>query len=79
MNYLLSLIFTLLILSSCSSDDTKVDSVQSMTHYNLALELAQYHLYENSLEEFDLAIKFDPSNINAYRKKGIVQFGLKKY
>ena len=79
MNYFFSLIFTLLILSSCSSDDTKIDSVQSKTHYDLALELAQYGLYENSLEEFDLAIKFDPSNIDAYRKKGIVQFGLKKY
>ena len=63
MNYLLSLIFTLLILSSCGSDETKNDSVQSMTHYNLALELAQYSLFENALAEFDLAIKFDPSNI----------------
>ena len=79
MKYFLSLAFTLLTLSSCISEDTKIDRSQSKTHYDLALELAQYSLYQNSLEEFDLAIKFDPGNINAYRKKGLVLFGLKQY
>ena len=75
----LSLVFTLLALSSCVSEDTKVDPAQSKIHYDLALELAQYSLYQNALEEFDLAIKFDSGNINAYRKKGLVEFGLKQY
>jgi len=79
MKYFLSLVFTLLALSSCVSEDTKVDPAQSKIHYDLALELAQYSLYQNALEEFDLAIKFDPGNINAYRKKGLVKFGLKQY
>mgnify|MGYP001367106843 CR=1 FL=1 len=30
-------------------------------------------------EEFDLAIQFDPGNSDAYRKKGLVKFGLKQY
>ncbi len=67
------------MLFSCSSEKKKVDPAQSTIHYNLALELAQYSLYENSLEEFDLAIKFDPGNIMAYRKKGVVLYGLKQY
>ena len=79
MKYFLPLIFALLTLSSCGSEKTKIDPAQSKTHYDLALELAQYSLYQNSLEEFDLAIKFDPGNINAYRKKGLVLFGLKQY
>ena len=79
MKYFLPLIFALLTLSSCGSEKTKADPVQSKIHYDLALELAQYSLYQNSLEEFDLAIKFDSENINAYRKKGLVLFGLKQY
>ena len=75
----LYLIFTLLIFSSCGSENTKGDPFKSKTHYDLAIELAQYSLYENALEEFDLAIKFDPGNIMAYRKKGVVLFGLKQY
>ena len=79
MKYFLPLLFTLMTLASCTSENTTIDPTQSKVHYDLALELAQYSLYQNSLEEFDLAIKFDPSNINAYRKKGLVQFGLKQY
>jgi len=79
MKYFVSLFFTLLILSACTSQETKVDSAQSKVHYDLALELAQYSLYQNSLEEFELAIKFDPGNVKAYRKKGLVHFGLKQY
>ena len=79
MKFFLSLVFTLFALSSCVSEDTQVDPAQSKIHYDLALELAQYSLYQNALEEFDLAIKFDPGNINAYRKKGLVEFGLKQY
>ena len=79
MKFFLSLVFTLLALFSCVSEETKVDPAQSKIHYDLALELAQYSLYQNALEEFDLAITFDPGNINAYRKKGLVEFGLKQY
>ncbi|MBT7881062.1 MAG: hypothetical protein HN624_01270, partial [Flavobacteriaceae bacterium] len=78
MKFYLYLVLTLLTLSSCGSENTKVDAYQSKTHYDLALELAKYSLYENALEEFDLAIKFDPGNIIAYRKKGVVLFGLKQ-
>ena len=59
----------ILILSACSSQETKVNSHQSKVHYNLALELAQNALYQNSLDEFAKAISLDPGNINAYRKK----------
>jgi len=76
MKYCLSLI---LILSACISQETKVNSHQSNVHYNLALELAQNALYQNSLDEFTIAISLDPGNINAYRKKGLVYFGLRKY
>ena len=52
---------------------------QSQVHYDLGIELAQYSLYQNSLEEFALALKFDPGNVKAYRKKGLIHFGLKQY
>ena len=78
-NHFFSLIFILLALSSCDSDKTEVNPAQSKTHYDLATELAQYSLYENALEEFKLAIKFDPNNVKAYRKKGLVHFGLRQY
>ena len=69
----------ILILSACISQETKVNSHQSNIHYNLALELAQNALYQNSLDEFAKAISLDPGNINAYRKKGLVYFGLRQY
>ena len=69
MKYFLPLIFALLTLSSCGSEKTKIDPAQSKTHYDLALELAQYSLYQNSLEEFDLAIKFDPEISTLIEKK----------
>jgi tetratricopeptide (TPR) repeat protein len=76
MKYYLLLI---LILSACVSQETKVNSHQSNVHYNLALELAQNALYQNSLDEFTKAISLDPNNMNAYRKKGLVHFGLRQY
>ena len=66
-------------LFACSSQDTKIDAKQSQSHYKLALELAQLNLFKNALEEFDLAIKFNPEDANIYRKKGILLFGMKKY
>jgi len=69
----------ILILSACISQETKVNSHQSNIHYNLALELAQNALYQNSLDEFAIAISLDPGNINAYRKKGLIYFGLRQY
>ena len=76
MKYCLLLI---LILSACISQETKVNSHQSNVHYNLAVELAQNALYQNSLDVFSIAISLDPGNINAYRKKGLVYFGLRQY
>jgi len=69
----------ILILSACISQETKVNSHQSSIHYNLALELAKNALYQNSLDEFEKAISLDPGNILAYRKKGLVYFGLRQY
>lgn len=77
------LLFLLVLLSSflfsCSSQDVKIDSNQSQSHYKVALELAQLKLFKNALEEFDLAIKFNPEDPKIYRKKGIILFGMKKY
>ena len=77
---LLSLVFFLSVfLVSCTSGEIKVDSAESESHYNLGLEFAKMSLYKNSIEEFDLAIKHDPNNLRAQRKKGLVNFGLKQY
>jgi len=72
-------LLVILILSACISKETKVNSHQSNVHYHLALELAQNALYQNSLDEFEKAISLDPGNIKAYRKKGLVYFGLRQY
>jgi len=72
-------LLVILILSACISKETKVNSHQSNIHYHLALELAQNALYQNSLDEFEKAISLDPANIKAYRKKGLVYFGLRQY
>jgi tetratricopeptide (TPR) repeat protein len=67
------------LLFACSSQDIKIDDKQSQSHYKLALEFAQLNLVKNALEEFDLAIKFNPENPKIYRKKGILLFGMKRY
>ena len=36
-------------------------------------------LFKNALEEFDLAIKFNPENSDIYRKKGLVLFGMNRH
>ena len=79
MKRFLSLLSTICILFACTSQETDVDSAQSQIHYDLGIELAKFSLYQNSLEEFALAMKLDPSNVKAYRKKGLVHFGLKHY
>ena len=66
-------------LFSCTSEDVKIDTKQSQSHYKLALELAQMNLFKNALEEFDLAIKFNPKDANIYRKKGVVLFRINKF
>ena len=70
---LLPLLFSSLLFA-CSSQDTKIDAKQSQSHYKLALEFAQLSLFKNALEEFDLAIKFNPENPKIYRKKGVLLF-----
>ena len=76
-------LFFSVILSSlffaCTSQDVKIDARQSQSHYKLGLEFAQLSLFKNALEEFDLAIKFNPEDARIYRKKGILLFGMKKY
>ncbi len=68
-----------LFLFACTSQDLKIDTKQSQSHYKLGLEFAQLSLFKNALEEFDLAIKFNPEDSKLYRKKGILLFGMKKY
>ncbi|MBT7935939.1 MAG: hypothetical protein HN722_07050, partial [Nitrospina sp.] len=67
------------LLFACTSQDVKIDAKQSQAHYKLGLEFAQLSLFKNALEEFDLAIKFNPEDAKVYRKKGILLFGMKKY
>ena len=67
------------LLFACSSQDTKIDVKQSQSHYKLALKFAQLSLFKNALEEFDLALKFNPQNPKIYRKKGVLLFGMKRY
>ena len=77
-----NLFFSVLLSSlffACTSQDVKIDVKQSKSHYNLAIELAQLNLFKNALEEFDLAIKFNPEDPKIYRKKGVILFGMKNY
>jgi hypothetical protein len=66
-----SLLLVLLssLLFACSSQDTKIDEKQSQSHYKLALEFAQLSLFKNALEEFDLALKFNPETRKFIAKK----------
>ena len=64
------LLISITIISACTSNDVKIDVKESESHYSLGLEFAQLNLYKNALEEFDLAIKFNPENSKIYRKKG---------
>ena len=75
----LSLILVLFLSFACSKEEAQVNTSESEAHYRLGIEFAQYSLFENSIDEFDLALKYDPSNIKAYNKKGLVLFGIKEY
>ena len=60
-----NLLFFALITSfftACNSKDVKIDLKKSESHYQLGLEFAQLSLFKNALEEFNLAIKFNPEN-----------------
>ena len=77
-------IFSLLtfLFSACSSEtsvDGEVDQGKSDEHYLLGLEFAQYSLYQNALDELDIAIKYNPGDWKAYNKKGLIYFGIKEY
>ena len=63
------LVFISIIFACTSNDVNKADLKESKSHFYLALEFAQLNLFENALEEFDLAIKFNPKNPELYRKK----------
>ena len=79
MKQIVLLVF-ILIVSACTSNDVnKVDVRESKVHFNLGIEFAQLNLFKNALEEFDLAIKFNPKNPEVYRKKGLVLFAMKRY
>jgi tetratricopeptide (TPR) repeat protein len=80
--FLSALLFLVLLVSACSSDvsvEGKVDLEKSNEHYLLGIEFAQYSLYQNSLDEFDLAIKYNPDDWKPYNKKGLIFFGTKSY
>ena len=79
MKHYLPFLASIAILFACASQEVEVDPAQSQVHYELGMELAKHALYQNALEEFALAIKFDPDNLKAYRKKGLIHFGLKQY
>ncbi len=71
-----------LLVSACSSGSSvegKVDPEKSNEHYLLGIEFAQYSLFQNSLDEFDLAIKYNPGDWKPYNKKGLIYFGTKNY
>jgi tetratricopeptide (TPR) repeat protein len=77
-----ALLFLALLVSSCSSGasvEGKVDPEKSNEHYLLGIEFAQYSLFQNSLDEFDLAIKYNPDDWKSYNKKGLIYFGIKNY
>ena len=77
---LISIFLTIfLFLVSCGTKETEKNLGESDAHYRLGIEFAQYSLYKNSIDEFDLALKYDPSNIKVYNKKGLVYFGIKQY
>jgi|TARA_B110000438_G_C15783236_1_gene637228 tetratricopeptide (TPR) repeat protein len=82
-NFLLYSVFLLSVLvSACKSggsEGSKIDPKKSNEHYLLAIEFAQYSLFQNSLDEFDLAIKYNPSDWKPYNKKGLIYFGTKNY
>jgi superkiller protein 3 len=73
-----SLIF-LLFLTACTQAKTSLDPVQAEEHYQRGIQFAQKSLLQNALKEFDLAIQFNPEHYNAYRKKGLILFGLRQY
>jgi tetratricopeptide (TPR) repeat protein len=73
-----SLIF-LLFLTACTQEESSLDPVQAEEHYQRGIQFAQKSLLQNAVEEFNLAIQLNPEHFNAYRKKGLVLFGLKKY
>ena len=77
-----NIIFLALITSlifACSSNDIDVNNKKSESHYQLGLEFAQLSLFKNAIDEFDLAIKFNPNNPNIYSKKGLVLFAMSLY
>ena len=76
------ILFLVLLVSSCSSGasvEGKLDPKKSNEHYLLGIEFAQYSLFQNSLDEFDLAIKYNPDDWKSYNKKGLIYFGIKNY
>jgi tetratricopeptide (TPR) repeat protein len=80
--FLSAFLFLAIWISACSSDTTvegKVDPEKSNEHYLLGIEFAQYSLFQNSLDEFDLAIKYNPDDWKPYNKKGLIYFGIKDY
>ncbi len=75
-------LFLATLISACSSGSSvegKVDPEKSNEHYLLGIEFAQYSLFQNSLDEFDIAIKYNPDDWKPYNKKGLIYFGIKNY
>lgn len=66
-------------LFSCINSEVELDVGDSDSHYHLGIEFAQYSLFQNAIDEFDLALKYNPDNVKAYNKKGLVLFGIGEY
>ena len=66
----------LLICFACNSSEIRVDTEKSNAHYQLGIEFAQYKLMNNAIEEFNLAIKYNPESSKAHSKLGLIYFQL---
>ena len=62
----------------CSKQETKVDVEESNAHYQLGIEFAQYRLLNNAVEEFLLAIRYNPDTHKSISNLGILSFDIGK-
>ena len=79
MRHIIIIVLLASLISACSSNKIDVDVKKSQSHYQMGLEFAQLSLFKNAVDEFDLAIKFNPNNPDIYRKKGLILFGMGRY
>jgi tetratricopeptide (TPR) repeat protein len=61
------------LLSGCSGD-READTRQARRRYEAGAGFINQRLYEKAVEQFDLAIKFDPDYAEAYCDRGIARY-----